>query len=167
MLTGENRRQAYRCSVADELSNARLRTGLRNLKVSVRDTSRDGYTIAVTQAVADRIPDKPILLDFNGETALVEARGIYQDEPGVVRINFVRLADCTKYKVPSNWWSIFVPRTNLNGDPTLPVGLILAFLILSTCLPGTGDTLGTAPRVRWVLNNLWQIFDETIVRHLF
>lgn len=167
MIALENRKQAFRCSVSEELSKARLKTGIRTLNVHVRDTSREGYTIVATPAIAKRIPNKPILLEFNGETTLVEANGTYQDEPGVVRINLARLADCTKYSVPSSWWSIFVPKVSVNSDPTLPVGMIIAFLVLSTCLPGTGDSLGTAPKVRWMLSNLWQIFDETIVRNLF
>lgn len=168
MAFNDDRRQAFRCSVASEIAAAKLHIGSRAYDVLVRETSREGYTIVATERTARRVESNcKKFLSFNGETWQVECSGVYQEDPQQIRIGLVRVRDCTRFKIPSSWGFALLPKSNVTSDPTLPVGMIIAFLVVTMCLPGAGDSLGTAPRVRKAIHGIMDFFDKTVVQSIF
>lgn len=168
MTFNDDRRQAFRCSVASEISAAKLRIGFRSYQVRVRDTSREGYTIVVTEQISKKMrAGGNKYLSFNGETWQVQNSGVYQEDSQEIRIGLLRVKDCTKIKIPSTWGWAFLPKFNLSSDPVLPVGMIISFLVVCVCLPGTGDSLGTAPKVRQAIHGIMDLFDKAIIQAIF
>lgn len=144
---GDARRAAFRCSVAPENSSATLIAKGKKFQVRVLDTSREGFTIQVSERLVSKLANGQVLrLLFNGENWEVRKQSHYNDD-GSVNVGLQRIRELTKIKIPSNWFRFF-QKSPGTGDPTLAVYLMIAFLIACIALPGLGDNLGTAPRIR-------------------
>jgi hypothetical protein len=157
---------AYRCIVAPERSAAVLRVGRTRFPVNVLDTSRDGFTVRVPNAAVakmDRKRNSPRLeLRFDGERWEVDRSGSYADNHEFTQLSLVRIRDLTKLKQPGGFEWASVTQLSAQKDPTLLVGLLVAFLIACFCLPGIGDQIGTAPKVSRAVRGMWNSFDKSV-----
>ena len=146
-MSFDERKNAYRCSVAPENSAATLAIGSKQVEVNVLDTSRDGFTIKVDKKTLKRLNDgRNYHLEYNGEKWEVQKSSHYSDGDAMC-VGMTRIRELTRIRVPSPWVNLF-RRTPREADPTLVVYLMIAFLFASIVLPGLGDNLGTAPKIR-------------------
>ncbi len=140
-------RGAFRCPVAPEKAGAQLKIGHKLHLVAVLDTSRDGFTLRADEGTASKLKDGgQYVLYFAGEIWEVRKESHYEDG-GDILIGLRRLQEISKVKAPSSWnW--FSYQRKVQSDPALLLYLMLMFLFACIALPGMGDSLGTAPRIK-------------------
>ena len=144
---GDDNRNAFRCAIAPENSAGTLIVRGKKFPVRVLDTSRSGFTIQVSDKIVSKLKSgKVYRLLFNGEDWEVAKESHYAAD-GSINVGLQRLREVTKIKIPSSWFTFF-KKSPTDSDPTLVVYLMIAFLIACIALPGLGDNLGTAPRLR-------------------
>ncbi len=155
MAESQNQRQEYRCCISSENSAGKMKIGSRTYNVCVLNTSRTGFCVRIPNSVAKQLRGnrRPILL-FSGETWEVEVKSRYSDESMFTNLGVTRKRDLTKITQPSGWGATLACSTNFQSDPTFLAVLVIAFLAAVICLPGIGDSLGTAPKVREVINSV-------------
>ncbi len=155
--------KAYRCVVAPENSAALLTVGSRSLKVNVLDTSRDGFTIRIANHDLDRVTKaQKLVLRFAEERWEVNRCGAYIEGGKCTQLSLVRVRETTRVKQPGGWSWVLVPQFSGQKDPTLLLGLLVAFLIACVCLPGIGDQIGTAPKVSRTVRSFWNSVDKSV-----
>lgn len=153
-----NNRHEYRCCIAAENSAGKLKIAGKTYPVCVINTSRTGFRVRVPNAIAKRVRGKRLpVLTFAGETWEVEVKSRYTDNSQFTDLGFARRKELTQYKEPSSWSLALMPHWSVSNDPAFLGMLVLALLTAVVCLPGIGDSLGTAPKVRtaiqWVLKS--------------
>ncbi len=156
---------AYRCVIAPENSAARLCVGAKSLPVSVLDTSRDGFTVRIANQELKRIQSARILqLHFAGERWEVDRIGTFKACTEFTQLTLSRVRELTRIKQPNGFCWVFVPQFSGQKDPTLLLGLLVAFLLACICLPGIGDQIGTAPKVSRTVRSFWNKLDNSVFR---
>lgn len=142
-------RTAFRCSVPTEHSAAKLKVGCSTLRCSVVDTSRFSFSLEMGATEFAKLGKATIgELVFGDERWLVAAESNYCLHDGRVVVGCKRLEDRTRIKAPGTTLWSFLPGYKTTADPSFLMALIIAFLSACICLPGIGDTLGTAPKVK-------------------
>ena len=155
MTQEDARTAAFRCAITPDNSSATIKVGRRRISVSLVEVSRVGFTVRMPLKVARRIStSKTYLLTLKSEIWEVqkEADRIQGDASDV---RFVRVRERTKIKLPKNHFGYLIPRFDPRTDPELLLFLMLAFITAIVSLPGIGDNLGTAPRVRKGVQTIW------------
>ena len=71
-------------------------------------------------------------------------------------VYFDRIRERTKIKVPRASFDYLLPKYDPRADPELLLFLTLALIVSVVSLPGIGDQLGTAPKVRKGVNAVWK-----------
>lgn len=143
----EDRSLPYRCLIGPEQCRAVLKLGGCSVECQVIDLSREDFQVRVPKAKLKKIQ----------RAKNVEI--IYRDERWTVRpqsgtpngsdtIYLQRIEELTKTKLPSAWASLFSSNMNSQTDPRFLMALMLAFILACLALPGLGDHLGTAPRLK-------------------
>lgn len=147
----------FRCCIAAENSAGRLKIAGFWYSVCVLNMSRTGYRVRLTNSIAKKLrPGRTPVLDFAGEQWVVDIKSRYSNQDEYTELGLARKKELTKYKLPRSW-SFTVPSClNVDSDPAFLGFLVLAFLTAVICLPGIGDSLGTAPRVRDVVQAVMQ-----------
>ena len=141
--------RAFRCTVPPENSAAKLKIRNKWLDVAVLDTSRSGFSARVGSSIAKKLkPGQKYELKFNGEHWRVEQESNFSDAGGDSTIGFSRIEELTKMRMPSTPLTAYVSKTSAQTDPTFLFFIMIVFLIACLSLPGVGDNLGTAPKVR-------------------
>lgn len=150
-----NAHKEFRCTIAAENSAGRLKIAGFWYNVRVLNMSRTGYRVRLPNSVAKKLRGRRVpVLDFAGEQWEVDVKSRFSAENKFTEIGLARTKELTRYKVPSSW-SFCMPNCfNLNSDPAFLGFLILAFLAVVVCLPGIGDSLGTAPKVRHAVRSV-------------
>lgn len=160
----QDRQAAYKCAIAPENSAAELRVGSKSYAVAVLDASREGFTIRVPNAILGRIRKKPICrLEFASELTEVSCESEFADCSEFTNLGLRRIRDLTKFKMPSGFQFSFGSMFSLQQDPTLLLGLMIAFLLACFCLPGIGDQVGTAPKVSRAVKGFWTSFEKSVL----
>ncbi len=158
----QDRSAAYKCIVSSDNSAAELRVGNKSFSVRVLDLSRDGFTIRVPNAILKKVRSKANLrLEYASELWEVACDGEFSDSSDFTNLGLLRVRDLTKLKMPSGFQFSFGAMFSLNQDPTLLLGLLLAFLAACFCLPGVGDQVGTAPKISRTVKAAWQSFEKS------
>jgi hypothetical protein len=156
-------RNAFRCRIPPENSAAKLKFGRRLVNVCVLDTSRSGFSVRLPNKIARKLNNrKRAVLYFAGEKWEVTAKSSYTGTDDFTVVGLSRIRELTKIDQPASWGFTFLPKTNLQNDPAFLMYLMLAFVVAVICLPGVGDNLGTAPKVRKGLNNVVQSITHTM-----
>ncbi|MDX1930326.1 MAG: hypothetical protein SFV81_27620 [Pirellulaceae bacterium] len=164
MTYEQDRQSAYKCAIAIENSAAELRVGAKSYAVTVLDASRDGYTVRVPNTILNRIRSKTIIrLQFGGELSEVVVESEFADCADFTNVGMKRVRDLTKFKMPSGFQLSFGSMFSLQQDPTLLLGLMIAFLLACFCLPGIGDQIGTAPKVSRAVKGAWSNFEKSVI----
>lgn len=156
-------RGAFRCSVSSDNASAKLKIGRKFHDVVVQDVSRKGFTVRVSDKLAKKLKeDTTYQLQFAGEHWEVFKESSYSDSLRETSVGFSRGRDLTDLKMPSSpIWS-YAPQVASQADPGFIFFLMLAFLIGCISLPGVGDGLGTAPKVRKGIHIIMDVVKETI-----
>lgn len=149
-----NARKEYRCCIAAENSAGKLKIASKWYKVCVLNTSATGYCLRVPNSVAKRVRERRVsVLDFAGEQWEVEVKSRYSEDSRFTDLGFARTKELTRYSVPTSWSFSFGSKSTLYSDPAFLGFLVLLFLTAVVCLPGIGDSLGTAPRVKTAIQS--------------
>lgn len=157
MTTCETVRDAFRCTVVSEISAGRLTIGWHTYKVRLLDTSRDAFTLEVDSKKFGRIKEgSKALLETNGEKWEVRCTAIFHMLDGQLNLSMARVKERLRAPVSrTTFWSL-LPIPSPTADPVLPLALLLSFLFACIALPGMGDTLGTAPKIRKAVQDVWR-----------
>lgn len=155
--------RAFRCTVPPENSAAKLRVKNKWHDVAVLDTSRCGFSVRVRGGIAGKLKaGKTYELKFNGEHWRVEQESNFSDAGGDSTVGFSRIEELTKIKMPSTPLTAYVSKTTAQSDPTFLFFIMVVFLIACISLPGIGDNLGTAPKVRAGVKSVIDTIKEAI-----
>lgn len=142
----------FRCPVQSDQSSAVIYIGRRRIPAVLQETSIDGFTLTVAPKYASFLRmGRPWLLKTHDEKVEVHAEWLFHAPQGQVQLGARRLRDLTPSEQPKRGWGLGIfgaRRANHANTPELIfAGLVLTiFLIMS--LPGIGEQLGTAPRIR-------------------
>ncbi|MCA9160578.1 MAG: hypothetical protein KDA72_19740 [Planctomycetales bacterium] len=154
MGCSSNARKEYRCCIAAENSAGKLKIAGKQYNACVLNTSATGYRVRVPNSVAKRVRGRRVcVLDFAGEQWEVEVKSRFTADNQFTDIGFTRTKELTRYTIPTSWSFCSCPNLNLYSDPAFLGFLVLAFLTAVVCLPGIGDSLGTAPRVKTAIRS--------------
>jgi hypothetical protein len=149
----EDRSCPYRCQVSADTSHAVIRARGRKLNCQVLDLSRDDFHVRIPKGRSLVSKAKKIEVFYKGEHWLVAVDS--KDAPAD-ELYLQRLDELTPMEKPCAWATL--SRLNLSSqtDPRFVMTLLLAFIFACLALPGRGDKLGTAPKVK---NGIHSIFD--------
>ena len=143
-----DRTTAYRCLIPAASGSARLRVGKKFHECCVVDLSRDDFRVSVKRSLSRSLKRATrIELWYNDERWLVKrlSDGSINGE-AVVQLG--RMEELTRIKPPAPWVGLWSSRLSQRTDPRFLFALMLAFLVACVALPGIGDGLGTAPKVK-------------------
>ena len=162
MVRPADERDAYRCSVAPENSAAKLKIGHKFYDINVVDTSRNGFTVRVSNRTFGKLREgSKYVLRHAGETWLVSKQSHYNETDKSTQVGFARLQDLTPVEKPkTSLLQVFSSKAHGSSDPAFLLYLMLAFLFACVALPGMGDNLGTAPRIRDGIREIMTIIQD-------
>lgn len=138
----------YRCLIPPEDCACRLRVGHKDLVCELIDLSREDFRIRIPRKY-ERVVRKArrIELRYHGERWLVKlAPSHTEPEQGVFLL--MRVDELTPVVMPSPWAALSAMRMSRDTDPRFVLALMLAFIAACLSLPGIGDQLGTAPKIK-------------------
>lgn len=156
----------FRCRVAEEQSLGCLRIGRIRLRVHVDEKSIDGFTIRMTDDDLARLRfrKKEWVLEQLSEQSSVRPEWFLNHADGVVQLGLRRIADLTPPPpVPSGLAALFSLKgigACLSSCCEIWLGCAALLLLAILTLPGMGDYLGTAPRIRQGSSLIVRSFDE-------
>ena len=154
-----NARTEYRCCISAENSAGKLKISGKWYDVCVLNTSRTGYRLRVPTSVAKKLRGRRLpVLDFAGEKWELELKSRYSDDSSFTDLGFARIKELTRYSTPSTWsLGSGISSSSLVSDPAFLGSLVLAFIVAVVCLPGIGDSLGTAPKVKSAIQSVMRM----------
>jgi hypothetical protein len=165
-MAGDNdSRSSYRCVIPAEVGAAKLKINGTLVECRVTDASRDAFGICISNKYARKLLGrKPRLeLYFRSERWRVSVHSHYQETDTLLNVGLDRVCELTKPRLPSGFGGICgTAQVSLASDPSFLLALMVAFLLTCICLPGIGDSLGTAPRVREGVNNMVRYVTQAI-----
>ena len=154
MGCSSNAREEYRCCIATKDSAGKLRIAGKWYSACVLDTSATGYRVRVPYSVGKQMWGRRTgVLDFGGEQWEVEVKSRCTEDSQFTDLGFIRTKELTRYPAPTSWPFLSDSNANLHSDPAFLGFLVVAFITAVVCLPGVGDSLGTAPRVKTVIQS--------------
>lgn len=142
----------FRCPVQPEQANAFLKIGMRKVPVTLCETSIDGFTVTLEGRQSSRIRlGTRSRLKTQSEYAEVHVEWLFHAPGGGIQIGLRRLRDLTPSEEPRR--AVLLGRdlkshSNALGSSELVFAGLVIFLFLALSMPGLGDSLGTAPRIR-------------------
>ncbi len=145
-----NSESFFRCPVAEDSAEANLKVGRRRIKVSVQDTSIDGFTVLVPSASAKHLRvGVPWILEYDETRTETLAQWFHHGLQGQTQVGLRRMRDLTPVKYIGSWYTGFLPSGSRSSgtDATVAYAGFTILLFLSMAMPGLGDYLGTAPRI--------------------
>jgi hypothetical protein len=143
----EDRSLPYRCLVHNDDRSARLKIGVRNVDCELVDLSREDFHVRLPQHQMKLLrPEKRMELLYGGERWLVACCGNRHPMADTVYLN--RIEELTPVRMPSAWRGLASAKLSQQTDPRFILTLMLAFIFSCIALPGLGDQIGTAPKVK-------------------
>lgn len=156
MASSDEKRTAFRCVIAPENSAAKISVGRKCYDAAVVNVSRTAFTVRIPTRLAKKIsPLRVCRLAFAQERWEVRKESVEEDG-NFSHVGFTRVREITKLRVPSTAFASAMPKFGPKTDPELLLCLLIAFIVACVSLPGIGDNLGTAPRVRNGIATVWQ-----------
>ncbi len=122
------------------------------------DLSREDFRIRIPKKYERSIRRaRRIELRYHGERWLVKlAPQQPGEQPGVFML--IRIDELTPVVMPSPWATFGAMRMSRDTDPRFVLALMVAFIAACISLPGIGDQLGTAPRIKNGLHSVIRSF---------
>ena len=154
----DDRSLPYRCMISNEDNHAVLKFGLRSVACEVLDLSREDFSVrlAANRKTKDLQRARRLELHYQGERWLVEVKGNHHPLSDIVILT--RLQELTPVKMPSAWSSLNGIRLSQQTDPRFILTLMVAFIFSCIALPGLGDQIGTAPKVKKGIHSVLDAF---------
>ncbi|MFO0939422.1 MAG: hypothetical protein U0930_01510 [Pirellulales bacterium] len=148
----------YRCLIPPEDCACRLRVGRKDIVCELIDLSREDFRVRIPRKVERAVRKaRRIELRYHGERWLVKLVPNHtEQEPGVYML--IRIDELTPVQMPSPWAALSAMRMSRDTDPRFVLALMLALIFACLSLPGIGDQLGTAPRIKDGLHSVMRSF---------
>jgi hypothetical protein len=140
----------FRCPVVGDCADACLKIGRRRMKVTVQDTSIDGFTVLVSSAHSKHLRvGEPWILEFDDTRTETLAQWFHHGLQGQTQVGLRRMRDLTPVQQIGSWYTGLLPSKSRNSgtDATVAYAGFTILLFLTMALPGLGDYLGTANRI--------------------
>lgn len=149
---------AFRIPVAPKESKASLRCGGQRIPVTLQETSIEGYTVTVAIKHSHRLKlGRTWTLVCRNERCRVHGEWLFVPQVGPLQVGLRRLAEDA---APLYVGGISLPFgfrlrkfTDSNWPELIFTGSLLSLFTLLS-MPGLGDDLGTAPRIRRFVNEV-------------
>jgi hypothetical protein len=162
MVRNVDLRSSFRCAVAPEDGAAQLKVNGKLHDCQVTNTSREGFGIRIRRKVGRKINQRTrMVLLYRNEKWEVTKIWDFQDNDVDIAIGLERVRELSKLKPPKSSGLNIMPRISANTDPSFLLALLIAFMLTCLCLPGIGDNLGTAPKVRSGVNSMLDYVRDT------
>ncbi len=143
----EDRTQPYRCQVSRDNSLAVVKVGSSKFDCQIIDLSREDFHVRLPKGKVKLLRSASrIELHYHSERWLVEFDP--QSRAAGDEIYLGRVRELTKVRQPSPWNSLFSLQLSKQTDPRFVLAMMVAFIFTCLALPGLGDKIGTAPRVK-------------------
>lgn len=149
----------YRCQLPPEDCTCRLRVGRKDIVGELVDLSREDFRVRISKKYAASMRRaKRIELRYHGERWLVK---VDRDESNESENVFMlqRVDELTPVRMPSPWATLKTLNMSRETDPRFVLALMVAFIAACIALPGIGDQLGTAPRIKNGLQSVIRSFN--------
>ncbi len=155
----QDRAKAYRCVISSDDCICRIRLGRKDTVCEIIDLSRDDFRLRIPQGFEKSLlKAKRIELRYHGERWLVRLnKDASQEHADSVVVD--RIEELTPIKMPSPWTTLFSLQMSRDTDPRFVLALMLAFIGACLALPGIGDKLGTAPKIKNGIDNVLRTFN--------
>ena len=146
-----------------------IRVGGRKVKVTIQETSIDGFTVLVPPKYASRLKvGRKWVLEYDGTRQEVHPQWFFNSPDGHVQMGLRRIADLTKPDPIRSSWLVWLGGARCDNPSSAAVvfgGIVLGlFAVMAS--PGLGDQLGTADRienaVNWVAEGVNDAFESWI-----
>lgn len=154
-VPNENQEKVYRCKVVGD-NTATLFIGHKALKVFVRETSGNGFTLGIDPKITKRISaGKRYELRYDDRRIEVIAETFTETVQGEARLRVGTIHEFEPvkrwaFRLPFSRGSRVVSHESCINSGAVYGGFVLViFCVMS--LPGIGDKLGTAPRIESAL----------------
>ncbi len=162
MVRNVDLRSSFRCAVAPEDGAGQLKINGKLHDCRVTDTSSEGFGILIGRKMGCTVTHRSrLVLFYRNEKWEVTKLWEFQDNDREIAIGLARVRELSKLKSPVSLGLNLMPRISANTDPSFLVALLLALMLTCLCLPGIGDNLGTAPKVRSGVNSMLDYVKET------
>ncbi|MBX3420249.1 MAG: hypothetical protein KF752_01705 [Pirellulaceae bacterium] len=143
----KDRSLPFRCQVAPENASAIIKMGRRQMACQVVDVSREDFHVQLTRRKINSLSRaKRLEVHYNSERWQVEFSGLANMRGDSAYLT--RVKELTQETKPSAWMTLLRPQANSYADPRFTACVILAIIAACLALPGLGDGLGTAPKVK-------------------
>ncbi|MCA9135698.1 MAG: hypothetical protein KDB00_03040 [Planctomycetales bacterium] len=162
----EGQEKVYRCKVVGD-STAILFVGHKPLKIFVRETSGNGFTLGIDPKLTKRISaGKRYELRYDDRRIEIIAESFVETVQGEARL---RVGTIREFE-PVKRWAFRLPFTRgsrvishesgINSGAAYGGFVLVLFCVMS--LPGIGDKLGTAPRIESALQMMSKNVGEVV-----
>lgn len=149
MVRNVDLRSSFRCAIAPEDGVAQLKVNGKLHDCQVTNTSCGGFGVRIRRKLGRRINRRTrLVLHYRHEKWEVTKSWDFQDNDVDINMGLERVRELTTLKMPKSSGFNIIPRISVNADPSFLLAVLLAIMLACLCLPGIGDNLGTAPKVR-------------------
>ncbi len=156
---------SYRCKISVGNTRGSLRLGRRRVQVEVLELSRDSFFVRVPIAIARKVSvgsKSKLLYQEMLWSVLCTHKWISQSNQ--VDLEFKQLEELTPPKMRKAPLSGQAKQVAAIGqtDPTLPVAMLGAFMIVVLILPAWGGQWGTSERICSAVSTTWSALSELV-----
>ncbi len=156
---------SYRCKISVGNTRGSLRLGRRRFQVEVLELSRDSFFVRVPIAIARKVSvgsKSKLLYQEMLWSVLCTHKWISQSNQ--VDLEFKQLEELTPPKMRKALLSGQAKQVAAIGqtDPTLPVAMLGAFMIVVLILPAWGGQWGTSERICSAVSTTWSALSELV-----
>lgn len=156
---------SYRCKISVGNTRGSLRLGMRRFQVEVLEMSRDSFFVRVPIAIARKVAvgSKSKLL-YQEMLWSVLCTNKWIGQSNQVDLEFKQLEELTPPKMRKAPLSGQARQVAAIGqtDPTLPVAMLGAFIIIVLILPAWGGQWGTSERMCSAVSTTWTALSELV-----
>lgn len=154
----------FQCPVPADQSAGTIRSGRRQINVTVAETSIDGFTVLVDAKLIGRMSfGRPWILTHLDTIFEVGPEWLYNAPDGFAQIGLRRIRELSKPQRPKVKPGSSKRLISVDGSTTsLAFAGIVLFIFLSLALPGFGDNLGTAPRINAAVSTFAQLLSSLL-----
>jgi hypothetical protein len=159
----------FRIPVVSENNEGVIRVGRQKAKVSITETSIDGFTVVATPRNAKKMQSGgPWVLEYDEARTEIHPQWIFNAPDGRVQMGLRRLRDLTKPpSVKPSLLSRFIGGRAANPSISASVyGGFVLVLFAMLAMPGIGDQLGTSRRIQDAFQMILNGLNETVGQYL-
>lgn len=149
---------SYRCKVNSENRHGLLQIGFKRYKVAVIEMSRDSFTVRLSSSIGRRIAiGRKCKLLYEEMLWSVGCTSKWIGEANLIDVEFQQLDELTPPKIRKAGLSGTANNVSATGqkDPTLPLALLVGFILTVLIAPAWGGKWGTSDQICSAVSTTW------------